>query len=185
MHKPAAPVSLFALYRVFFWVGLLSFGGGLVAWLHREVVQVKGWMSDEDFFSGYAMSQVVPGVNSTNMTVYIGQRLRGVIGAVVGILGLLSGPFVVVLTAAATYHRLSEFPGFQAVMAGIAAAAIGLLLRLAITSTQAAMRHVASWVTLIATFVAVGVLQWPLVPVVVVIAPLSVAAAWPRKARDA
>src|SRR5690242_11303725 len=75
MQTPAAqPVSLWSLYRMFFLVGLFSFGGGLTAWFHREIVLVRGWMTDEEFFSGYSLSQVLPGVNSTNMAVYIGQH---------------------------------------------------------------------------------------------------------------
>ena len=48
--NPAHPVSLFALYRLCFVVGLFSFGGGLTAWFHREVVQVRSWMTDDEFF---------------------------------------------------------------------------------------------------------------------------------------
>ena len=46
-------------------------------------------------------------------------------------------------------------------------------------------RHIPSVLVLIATFVAVGLLQWPLVPVLAVLAPLSIAASWPRKSKDA
>jgi chromate transport protein ChrA len=42
----AQPVSLFALYKLTFVVGLLSFGGGLSAWMRREVVLIRGWMTD-------------------------------------------------------------------------------------------------------------------------------------------
>ena len=91
MSTPAHPVSLFALYRLCFVVGLFSFGGGLTAWFHREVVQVRGWMTDDEFFSGYSLAQILPGVNSTNMAVYIGQHLRGAIGSTTALLGLLTG----------------------------------------------------------------------------------------------
>ena len=184
-QEPARPASLFALYKVFFWVGLFSFGGGITAWFHREVVQVRGWMKDEDFFSGYAFCQLLPGVNSTNMAVYIGQRLRGFPGACAALLGLLSGPFVVVIAAAISYRRLIEFPLFNAAVAGIAAAALGLLLRLAITSARESWCDLRAPIVIAATFTAVGVMQWPLVPVVLVIGPLSVAAAWYWKAGDA
>jgi chromate transporter len=134
-------VSLFALYRTFFWVGLFSFGGGLSAWVHRELVQLRGWMTEEQFFSGYGLSQVLPGVNSSNLSVYIGQHLRGALGAIVALLGLLSGPFVVVLAAAVTYQYFLAVPGFQVAMAGIAAAAIGMLARLALTAATGAVRR--------------------------------------------
>jgi len=182
---PARPASLFALYKVFFWIGLFSFGGGMTAWFHREVVQMRGWMKDEDFFSGYAFCQILPGVNSTNMAVYIGQRLRGFPGAGAALLGLLSGPFVVVIACAIGYQRLIAFPLFNAAVAGIAAAALGLLIRLGITAGREAWRDIRSPIVMAATFVAVGVFNLPLVPVVLVIGPLSVAAAWYWTSHDA
>jgi chromate transporter len=175
------PVSLFALYRLCF-VGLFSFGGGLTAWFHREVVQVRGWMTDDEFFSGYSLSQILPGVNSTNMAVYIGQHLRGAIGATAALLGLLTGPFVIVIAAAAVYHHLVALPVFAAIMGGVAAAAVGMMFRLGMTSARGGYRHIPSLLVLIATFVAIGIMQWPLLPVLLVLAPLSIAASWPRKA---
>jgi chromate transporter len=176
------PVSLFALYRLCFVVGLFSFGGGLTAWFHREVVQVRGWMTDDEFFSGYSLSQILPGVNSTNMAVYIGQHLRGAIGATAALLGLLTGPFVIVIAAAAVYHHLVALPGFAAIRGGVAAAAVGMMFRLGMTSARGGYRHIPSLLVLIATFVAIGIMQWPLLPVLLVLAPLSIAASWPRKA---
>jgi chromate transporter len=186
MQKPAPPtVSLWSLYRLFFMVGMFSFGGGLTAWFHREVVLVRQWMTDEEFFSGYALAQVLPGVNSTNMAVYIGQHVRGAIGAIVAITALLTGPFFVVIAAGAAYHRLIELPGFSAAMAGIATVAVGMIFRMGMTSAQASWRHWPSVLVMVATFVAVGILRWPLLPVVLVLAPISIAASWPRKSGDA
>jgi len=180
MMSPAPPVSLFALYRLCFVVGLFSFGGGLTAWFHREVVQVRRWMTDEEFFSGYALAQILPGVNSTNMAVYIGQHLRGTVGSTAALLGLLTGPFVIVIAAAAVYHQLVALPGFPAIMAGVAAAAVGMMFRLGMTSARGAYRRIPSLLVLVATFVAIGIMQWPLLPVLLVLAPLSIAASWPR-----
>src|SRR5829696_1620741 len=177
----AQPVSLWSLYKLFFGVGLMSFGGGLTAWFHREVVLVRRWMTDDEFFSGYSLAQVLPGANSTNMAVYIGQHVRGAIGSVVALSALLSGPFVVVIAAASAYRYLLEIPGFQAAMAGIATAAVGMLFHLAIRSARGSFRHVPSLLVLAATFVSVGILQWPLLPVIIVLAPLSIAASWRRK----
>ena len=179
--KGTPHVPLRALYRTFFWVGLFSFGGGLSAWLHREIVHLRGWMTDDQFFSGYGLSQVLPGVNSSNLTVYIGQHLRGTLGALVALLALLTGPFIVVIAAAVTYQYLLQVPGFQAAMAGIAAAAIGMLVRLALVAARGATTGVVPVLIMAATFVAIGILRWPLVLVVLVMAPISIAVAWPRK----
>src|SRR5262245_6414739 len=178
--SPATPVSLFALYKLFFVVGIFSFGGGLTAWFHREIVLVRGWMTDAEFFSGYSLAQVLPGVNSTNMAVYIGQRVRGALGSATALTALLTGPFFVVIAAALTYNWLVELPGFTAAMAGIATTAVGMIFRLGISSGKASLRHVPSVIVLIATFLAIGVMQWPLRPVLAVLAPLSIAASWRR-----
>jgi chromate transporter len=177
MQKPATPVSLFAIYKLFFLVGMFSFGGGLTAWFHREIVLVRGWMTNDEFFSGYSLAQLLPGVNSTNMAVYIGQHVRGAAGSAVALAGLLSGPFFIVIAAAVAYNRLLALPGFAAAMSGVATVAVGMIFRLGMQSMKSSVRHWPSLLVLVATFVAVGVLQWPLLPVIAVLAPLSIAAA--------
>jgi chromate transporter len=181
----AKSVSLFALYKLTFVVGLLSFGGGLSAWMRREVVLIRGWMTDEEFFNGYSLAQILPGVNSTNMSVYIGQHLRGAIGATVALTGLLTGPFFIVIGAAAAYHYLVAIPGFPIAMGGLAAAAVGMMFHLGVMTNRTLHRHVPSVLVLVATFVAVGIMQWPLIPVLAVLAPISIAASWPRTSKDA
>jgi chromate transporter len=178
-------VSLVTLYGVFLRLGLYSFGGGVSSWVHREMVTVRRWVTEDEFMSGYALGQILPGVNSTNLTIYIGQHLRGAIGAAVAVAGLLSGPFVVVIAAGLAYRYLLQIPGFEAAMAGIAAVAVGMLLRLGIVFARRLKWRPVPALIMVATFVAVGILNWPLVVVVAVLAPISIAAAWPRPAGDA
>jgi chromate transporter len=184
-EPPAPKVPLTALFAVFFRLGLVSFGGGMSAWLYRETVEVRRWVSRDVFLAGFALGQILPGVNSTNVTIYIGQRLRGVAGAAVALAGLLSGPFVVVLAAGAAWHHLAGIPGFAAAMAGVAAVAVGMLLRLGVVLARRVPLSPIPMAVMAAMFVAVGILKWPLVAVVPVLAPLSIAAAWMRPAADA
>jgi len=178
--SPAAHPSLFALYRVFFVLGLLSFGGGVSAWMHREVVQVRGWMTDQEFISGFALAQILPGVNSANLAVYLGQHLRGALGAATALIGMLTGPVTVVILVAIVYHRLVGLPGFAAATAGVAAVAVGMLLRLGLTLARRVPRRMTAYAVMLVVFVAVGILKWPLLEVVAVMAPISIATAWPR-----
>jgi len=171
------------IYKVFFWIGSFSFGGGLMPWIQNEVVNRRGWMTNEDFLPGVALSQVLPGVNSTNMAVYVGRHLRGVPGAAVALLGMLTGPFFFMLLAAYTYKAILGVPAIHAAMAGVAAAAIGMLLRMGVSAVQTATRGVLPIVVMLAVFVAIGVFKWPLVTVVLVATPLSVLVAWPWGAK--
>jgi chromate transporter len=185
MTEAAPRVSLFSLYSVFLRLGLFSFGGGISSWVHREIVIVRQWVTEEEFMAGYALGQILPGVNSTNLTIFVGQHLRGAVGAAVALTGLLSGPFVAVIVVGIVYRNLLGIPGFQAAIAGVAAVAVGMLLRLGIVLARRVKRRVAPALAMLATFVAVGLLNWPLVPVVLVLAPLSIAASWPRARSDA
>ena len=91
---------------------------------------------------------------------------------------MLTGPFCAVLLAAVTYQTLLHLPGFQAAMVGVAAAAIGMLLRTGIASARATTKGLVPLVMMVLTFIAVGVFRLPLIPVVCVVAPVSVALAW-------
>ncbi len=184
MEAKAARVPLLDIFRCFFWIGLFSFGGGLMPWIQREVTS-RGWMTDKEFFPGMALAQVLPGVNSTNISVYVGQHLRGAAGAAVALGAMLAAPFILVLVAAVSYKIVLGVPAIQAAMAGVAAAAIGMLLKTAMSSVQAVPRAVAPISVMIATFVAIAVFHFSLVTVVLVATPISVLLAWPRGNNDA
>jgi chromate transporter len=171
-QKTAVPLS--SIYRVFFEIGLFSFGGAVSGWIQREVVEVRKWMSYEDFLSGIALTQILPGANATNAAVYVGQRLRGIPGAATALTAMLTGPFCAVILAAATYQGLLGLPGFQEAMIGTAAAAVGMLLRTSVKSALLSARDAAAIFVMLTTFAAVGLFRLPLLPVIVVVAPASV-----------
>jgi len=181
MNAVARPdVGLAAIFLVFLRIGLLSFGGGLSGWIYQEVVERRAWLTAEDFLSGLALAQVLPGINVANLAIYIGQRLAGIPGAASGLVGLLLGPFFVVIAAATVYDRIAGIAWLHNFLDGMAAAAIGLFLSVGLKAAQREARGPASVFVLLATFLAVGVLRWPLVPVVLCLVPLSVALAWKR-----
>ena len=172
-------VPLSEIYRVFFVIGLFSFGGGLVSWIYRDAVDIRKWMSREDFLPGVALAQVMPGVSSTNCAIYVGQILRGWLGALTAISAMLTAPFLIALAAAWAYKSLLHIPGFQETMIGVAAAAIGMLMRTGVEAAKPLWRDWAGMAVMVASFVAVGVLRYPLIPVICIMGPISVALAWP------
>jgi chromate transporter len=178
MQTSSDRVPLSSIFRVFFMIGAFSFGGGLVGWIHRETVSKRGWLTDEQFLSGLALGQVLPGANVTNVAVYIGQLLRGWVGACTALLAVLTGPFFLVIALASVYNDAIKIPGFHSAMDGIAAAAVGIVMRLGWVGARHGCRKWPQMMVAVAVFIAIGLMQWPLVPVVVVLAPVSVAIAW-------
>jgi chromate transporter len=175
-------VSLASIAAVHAKIGLQSFGGGMSGLFFQQVVLKQGWMSEEEFLSGLAVSQILPGVNVTNLAVYIGYNLRGLAGAAVAFTGLLIFPFFIVIGCGLVYERLISFGWVTPALDGITAAAIGLLLMLVLRGArQAGNRGIGSILVLAATAIGVGVLRLPLLLVVAVMVPVSIGLAWQRK----
>lgn len=177
--SPQAP-SLPALFLVCFKIGVLSFGGGLSGWIYQEFVLRKRWIDEEDFSSSLAISQMLPGANVVNLVICIGEQLRGHRGAAVCVLGFLVGPFFAVIALYKLFNLLAGFALLPVITDGIAFSAIGLLVLMCVHGIRRAMRFPSSVLVIAVTAVLVGVLQWPLIPVALAIAPISVAIAWRR-----
>jgi chromate transporter len=174
------PPSLAVIFGIFFRIGAFSFGGGLSGWVYREIVILRGWLDEDEFMSGLAVSQVLPGANVINLSVYVGQKLRGGLGACAAFFGLICAPFFVVIGIASIYGTLRELSFAEAAMDGIAAAAIGMILIVAGRGIRRASHRPEALIALFGTFVAVGLLHYSLLLVVAIVAPLSVLAAWYR-----
>jgi chromate transporter len=185
-------VGLVELFLLFSQLGLSSFGGAVSAWMHRAFVEQRGWLGEAEFAAALALSRIMPGANVANLAILIGQKLRRWPGAVVAVLGLLTGPSLVVIALAVLYRHYAGNPVIDAALEGAAAAGVGLLLAMAVRSGSAvigsggsgtfagprAVYVTGAIVILLATFVLIGVARVPTVAAVVVLAPLSIALAY-------
>jgi chromate transporter len=186
VNEAGSRVGLPAIYRAFFRLGVTSFGGGTAGWLFREIVQRRHWIGDADFLSDAALGRLVPGSGGVNLTVQVGQRLRVALGAVTAVLGLLSGPFVIVLARAAGISTISHNPTLHAVLDGVAAAAVGLTCATGLQLIKFNRASTRPLAITFATVLCVGVLRWPMIPVVLCLAPISIGMAlFDRRARHA
>lgn len=172
------PPSLLELFWVFTKIGILSFGGVLSTWIHREISVKRRWMTETDVLSGLAMSQIMPGINVVNLSLFCGQRLRGIAGSIVCILGILTAPTFLVILISTIYDRFSDIPWLPDLLNGIAAAAIGMMINMGVKATQRAARSVPLFLVAAGIFVGVGVLRWNMVLVVLCLGPISVWLSW-------
>jgi chromate transporter len=178
--------SLTALFTGFVSIGMMSFGGGLAAWIRREVVQRRGWLDDQQFLSGYALSQLVPGATNVNLSVFIGTQLRGAAGAVAAVAGLTALPVAIVLVVGAIYLHTRGLPGggaFSTALTGMGAVAIGLNLGTGIQLGRLHIHRIAPAAVTAAIAIAIGVLGFRLLHVLAVMVPVSLLLAWLERRR--
>jgi chromate transporter len=178
-HPPPSP-TLTTLFLGFAGIGLSSFGGGLTAWVRREVVQRRGWMDDQQFLSGYALSQLVPGATNVNLTVFIGTHLRGIPGALACFAGLTTPPLVIAIILSGIYFSMRGMPGgasLSIALSGMGAVAIGLNLGTGIQLARRGIRRVVPAVISAIVALSVGVAGLSLLRVLAVMIPVSLLAA--------
>ncbi|HUC11712.1 MAG TPA: chromate transporter [Stellaceae bacterium] len=170
----AAPVSLAAMFAAFFRLGVTSFGGGTAAWLYRAMVQRRHWIDDQAYLAAVGLSRVVPGSAGVNLTVQVGQRLQGGRGAIVAVLGLLSGPLFIVIGLAAGFAHIAGSSMAHAFLDGVAGAAIGLTFATGLVLVPRGRAQIGQLMITIATVISVGVLRWPMLPVILCLAPVGI-----------
>jgi chromate transporter len=176
-------IGLPAIFAAFFRLGVTSFGGGTAAWLYRAFVQRRQWIDDPTFLTDVGLSRLLPGSAGVNLTVQVGRRLRGGRGAATAVVGLLSGPLVIVVALAAGFARIAGSPVAHAVLDGVAAGAIGLTFATGLVLIPRRMAQTDQILITIATVLAVGLLRWPLLPVVLCLAPVGIGLALVQQRR--
>jgi chromate transporter len=169
--------SLWDLFLGFARIGLCSFGGA-TAWSRRVVVEERRWLTEREFAEMLGLGQVLPGSNVTNAAVMVGDHFRGVPGATAAVAGLLMPPLAVLVGIALLYTRFGEVAAVRTAVAGMAAAAAGMIIGTALKMAQKLQPTRGALFIGLLAFAAVGIARLPLPLVVLALAPLGVAVAW-------
>lgn len=176
-HRPA---TLGTLFTSFLAIGSTSFGGGLTGWIRRELVERRRWLDDTQFLTSYALSQMIPGAVNVNLAVLVGTQMRGAMGALAALAGLLLVPLAILLAIGFFYFTARATPGaglLNTALAGAGAAAIGFNLATGIRLARRNVRSLASALIAAAIILGIGVLRIPLIEVLLVMIPISLVVA--------
>lgn len=114
-------VSLWTLFWTFAKVGVMTFGGGyaMLPILQREVVEARGWTTEEQLMDYYAIGQCTPGVIAVNTATFVGQKLKGVVGGIVATLGVVFPSLVIISLLAGVISAFSHLQWVQHAFGGI------------------------------------------------------------------
>lgn len=170
------------LFKVFLTAGAISFGGGVLAYLREYLVRNHGWLSDDDFLDALEVSETLPGLNSVNMSVIVGDRMRGAIGAAVAVIGLMLPGMAVMMTLGVLWEQQRHNANVNYFLVGIAASAVGLLLTVTLQLGHKQFVRPLDLILIAVTFVAVSVFKVSLLWVLIVLGPLAILLYRPRGA---
>ena len=113
--------ELLELFLTYAKVGVSTFGGGyaMLPVLQREIVENRGWATEEELADCYAIGQCTPGVIAVNVSTYIGYKRRGLPGAVAATLGVVFPSLVIITLITALLRNFADIPWVRHALAGI------------------------------------------------------------------
>lgn len=152
------------LFATFFKIGAFTFGGGwaMISIIEREIVDKHKWLDRETFLDLLAVAQALPGILAVNISVSIGDRLRGRRGSLAAAAGTIMPSFLLILLIAIflTPQTITGNPTLSAIFKGIRPCVVALIIAPVITSAKAAkLNRLTIWIP-----IAVAMLIWSGVP---------------------
>src|ERR1700730_12042090 len=122
--------SLRQLARYFFTLGYSGFGGpvALVGYMHRDLVEDRKWIAEEDYKEGLALAQLAPGPLAAQLGIYLGFVHYRILGATLAGIAFILPSFVMVVGLGMAYKLFGGLPWMQAVFYAVGAAVLGIIV---------------------------------------------------------
>ncbi|HEY4543113.1 MAG TPA: chromate transporter [Tissierellaceae bacterium] len=161
--------ELLELYTIFFKIGGFTFGGGyaMLPILQEELVKKRKWATDEELLDYYAIGQVTPGIIAVNTATFIGQKQKGIIGAIVATLGLVTPSLIFISIISRFMKEFQQNQIFQHAFSGIQVVVVALILSVAIDMSKQTIKDKIGLILAIFSFAAIAIFK--LSPIIVVI----------------
>lgn len=156
--------SFVKLFITFFKIGAFTFGGGwaMISIIEREIVTKNKWIDKHEFLDLLAVAQSLPGILAVNISVAVGDKLRGLKGSICSAVGTIAPSFMIILLIAIflTPDMITENPTLSSIFKGIRPVVVALIVAPVITSAKAANIRLSNvWIP-----IAIALLIWSKLP---------------------
>ena len=168
------------LFILFFKLGAFTIGGGIamLPLLKHSLTEEKCWFTEEEFVDITAVCQSLPGVVAINMATYVGYKKKGLIGSVVATFGVVLPSFCLILIIASFISAIGDNPVVNGAMAGLRAAALGLVIVAVIQMAQVVFKGVWTVLAAVISFVLIAVFNINTAYVILLFLVLGIASAY-------
>lgn len=168
---------LVELFIVFFKLGAFTIGGGIamLPLLQNTLINEKKWFTKEEFMDIVAVCQSLPGVVAINMATYVGYKKKGLAGSIVSTFGVTIPSFTMILIIAKFITSMGDNGVLMGAMAGLRAAALGMVVVAMIQLMPAAIKNKWAMLAAIGAFVLIAILKVNTAYVILLFAVLGIA----------
>ena len=151
---------------------MLGFGGiGPIS--HHVIVEERLWLSEEEYAAVLGMGQVLPGPNTVNAGVIIGDRYRGFRGSLACVTGIMLAPCFIVVLLAILYGKFSHVPDVHVALIGAGAAAAGMVIGTALKMIRSLKLKSSGYLIVLLAILGMDGVRWPMGQVLLVLIPIS------------
>lgn len=135
------------LFLVFAKIGVMTFGGGyaMLPMLERELIDNRGWTTNEELMDYFAVAQCTPGVIAVNTATFIGYKLYGNLGGIVATLGVVFPSLVIITTIAGVLTNFADIPAVKHAFAGVRVCVCVLIFNAVLKLVKSAMKDAWCW----------------------------------------
>ena len=147
--------DFFELYFAFLKIGAFTFGGGLAMMpiMQRELIEKRGWVTEEELIDYFAIGQSTPGIIAVNVATFVGYKRLGWPGGIIGTLGVVTPSWVIIMILAGAISSIDKYPLAQKALKGINVAVAALLTSVIVKFSKKNIKNIWNAVFMLLAFV--------------------------------
>ena len=132
------------LYLAFVKIGAFTFGGGLAMMpiMQRELIDKRGWLTEEELIDYFAIGQSTPGIIAVNVSTFVGYKRLGVLGGIIGTIGVVTPSWVIIMLLAGAISSVDKYPLAQKALKGINVAVAALLTSVIVKFSKKTIKNI-------------------------------------------
>ena len=136
--------QFFELYFAFVKIGAFTFGGGLAMMpiMQRELIEKRGWITEEEIIDYFAIGQSTPGIIAVNVATFVGYKRLGWFGGIIGTLGVVTPSWVIIMLLAGAISSVDKYPLAQKALKGINVAVAALLTSVIVKFSKKTIKNI-------------------------------------------
>jgi chromate transporter, chromate ion transporter (CHR) family len=121
-------INSMQIFLLFFKIGLTSFGPSMITEIKKDIVKKLKWINEKELFQGLALAQLLPGATFVSLSIYIGYKLKGLLGALASFVGFIFAPFFIMLMLSLLYFKYENMVFLNVLFKGLEAVVTALIL---------------------------------------------------------
>ncbi|WP_318261407.1 chromate efflux transporter [Thermoanaerobacter ethanolicus] len=141
MHQKVE-ISLFHMFLIYFKIGFVAFGPTAMVETKKNIVKKLGWISEKELLEGLAVAQLLPGATFVSLTVYIGYKLKGLLGALCSFVGFILPSFFFMTILSWLYFKYQSIAFTNIMFKGLEAIVVALILNAVIDLAKTSITNV-------------------------------------------